>query len=48
MPFKKNPDRSLVLSHFLTNFLQNLALCQTSFILGGASYTRTREIAISN
>jgi archaellum biogenesis ATPase FlaH len=30
-----DPDRSLVLidglSHFLTNFLQNLALCQTSF-----------------
>jgi hypothetical protein len=23
-------DRSLVLSHFLTNFLQNLASCQTS------------------
>jgi hypothetical protein len=31
-----DPDRSLVviegLSHFLTNFLQNLAPCQTSFI----------------
>jgi hypothetical protein len=31
-----DPDRSLVLieglSHFLTNFLQNLASCQTSFI----------------
>jgi hypothetical protein len=30
-----DPDRSLVLieglSHFLTNFLQNLASCQTSF-----------------
>jgi hypothetical protein len=25
-----DPDRSLVLSHFLTNFLQNLASCQTS------------------
>jgi hypothetical protein len=24
-------DRSLVLSHFLTNFLQNLASCQTGF-----------------
>jgi hypothetical protein len=32
-----DPDRSLVLieglSHFLTNFLQNLASCQTSFTL---------------
>jgi hypothetical protein len=32
-----DPDRSLVLieglSHFLTNFLQNLASCQTSLIL---------------
>jgi adenosyl cobinamide kinase/adenosyl cobinamide phosphate guanylyltransferase len=32
-----DPDRSLVLieglSHFLTNFLQNLASCQTSFKL---------------
>jgi hypothetical protein len=26
-----DPDRSLVLSHFLTNFLENLALCQTRF-----------------
>jgi hypothetical protein len=30
-----DPDRSLVLieglSHFLTNFLENLASCQTSF-----------------
>jgi hypothetical protein len=26
-----DPDRSLVLSHFLTNFLQNLKSCQTSF-----------------
>jgi hypothetical protein len=26
-----DPDRSLVLSHFLTNFLQNLASFQTSF-----------------
>jgi hypothetical protein len=26
-----DPDRSLVLSHFLTNFLQNLASYQTSF-----------------
>jgi hypothetical protein len=33
-----DPERSLVLieglSHFLTNFLQNLASCQTSFING--------------
>jgi hypothetical protein len=28
-----DPDRSLVLSHFLTNFLQNLASCHTAFIL---------------
>jgi hypothetical protein len=26
-----NPDRSLVLSHFLTSFLQNLASCHTAF-----------------
>jgi c-di-AMP phosphodiesterase-like protein len=25
-----DPDRSLVLSHFLTNFLQNLASCHTT------------------
>jgi hypothetical protein len=34
-----DPDRSLVLiaglSHFLTNFLQNLASCQTSLRLSG-------------
>jgi hypothetical protein len=28
-----DPDRSLVLSHFLTNFLQNLASCHTAFTL---------------
>jgi hypothetical protein len=28
-----DPDRSLVLSHFLTNFLQNLASCHTAFML---------------
>jgi hypothetical protein len=27
-----DPDRSFVLSHFLTNFLQNLASCHTAFI----------------
>jgi hypothetical protein len=27
-----DPDRSLVLSHLLLNFLKNLVLCQTSFI----------------
>jgi hypothetical protein len=27
-----DPDRSLVLSHFLTNFLQNLASCHTAFM----------------
>jgi hypothetical protein len=26
-----DPDRSLVLSHFLTNYLQNLASCHTAF-----------------
>jgi hypothetical protein len=26
-----DPDRSLVLSHFLTNFVQNLASCHTVF-----------------
>jgi hypothetical protein len=26
-----DPDRSLVLSHFQTNFLQNLASCHTAF-----------------
>jgi hypothetical protein len=26
-----DPDRSLVLSNFLTNFLQNLASCHTAF-----------------
>jgi hypothetical protein len=30
-----DPDRSLVLSHFLTNFLQNLASCHTAFIQCG-------------
>jgi hypothetical protein len=28
-----DPDRSLVLSHFLTNFLQNLASCHTALSL---------------
>jgi hypothetical protein len=28
-----DPDRSLVLSHLLVNFLKNLVSCQTSFIL---------------
>jgi hypothetical protein len=28
-----DPDRSLVLFHFLTNFLQNLASCHTAFKL---------------
>jgi hypothetical protein len=28
-----DPDRSLVLSHFLTNFLQKLASCHTAFKL---------------
>jgi hypothetical protein len=41
-----DPDRSLVLfeglSHFLTNFLQNLASCQTSF----RAYSRTNFIIL--
>jgi hypothetical protein len=28
-----DPDRSLVLSHLLVNFLKNLVSCQTSFRL---------------
>jgi hypothetical protein len=28
---RSDPDRSLVLSNFLTNFLQNLASCHTAF-----------------
>jgi hypothetical protein len=28
-----DPDRSLALSHFLTNFLQNLASCHTALRL---------------
>jgi hypothetical protein len=34
-----DPDRSLVLSHFLTNFLQNLASCQTSYSCEHATNT---------
>jgi hypothetical protein len=37
-----DPDRSLVLieglSHFLTNFLQNLASCQTSLTTVSCNY----------
>jgi hypothetical protein len=37
-----DPDRSLVLIeglyHFLTNFLQNLASCQISFMLGKCEF----------
>jgi hypothetical protein len=33
------PDRSLALSHFLTNFLQNLASCHTA--LKGSSNKKT-------
>jgi hypothetical protein len=29
-----DPDRSLVLSHLLVNFLKNLVSCQTSFRVG--------------
>jgi hypothetical protein len=33
-----DPDRSLVLSHLLVNFLKNLVSCQTSFRGGKAPY----------
>jgi hypothetical protein len=33
-----DPDRSLVLSHFLTNFLQNLASCHTAFRENGGNF----------
>jgi hypothetical protein len=36
-----DPDRSLVLSHFLTNFLQNLASCHTDFRLNQAVHWRS-------
>jgi hypothetical protein len=41
-----DPDRSLVLSHFLTNFLQNLASCHTAFscFFLNKTFTRQREI----
>jgi hypothetical protein len=41
-----DPDRSLVLSHFLTNFLQNLASCHTAFIQREG--TKLPEIFTSN
>jgi hypothetical protein len=45
-----DPDRSLVLSHFLTNFLQNLASCQTSlkrrFHGGFTSVARSASLAL--
>jgi hypothetical protein len=34
-----DPDRSLVLSNFLTNFLQNLASCRTVFRVGNPLIT---------
>jgi hypothetical protein len=37
-----DPDRSLVLSHLLTNFLQNLASCHTAFRM---NRSKLREIA---
>jgi hypothetical protein len=39
-----DPDRSLVLSHFLTNFLQNLASCHTALIIFRAP--RTQKIIL--
>jgi hypothetical protein len=39
-----DPDRSLVLSHFLTNFLQNLASCHTAFSLHLDSVPRENEL----
>jgi hypothetical protein len=35
-----DPDRSLALSHFLTNFLQNLASCHTAFTIACTSIAR--------
>jgi hypothetical protein len=39
-----DPDRSLVLSHFLTNFLQNLASCHTALIVICVSRLRNRVL----
>jgi hypothetical protein len=36
-----DPDRSLVLSHFLTNFLQNLASCHTALRLPLIKYFKS-------
>jgi hypothetical protein len=41
-----DPDRSLVLSHFLTNFLQNLASCHTAFRLD--SFFNDIQIGVRN
>jgi hypothetical protein len=35
-----DPDRSLVLSHFLTNFLQNLASCHTALTIAGELFRK--------
>jgi hypothetical protein len=37
-----DPDRSLVLSHFLTNFLQNLASCHTALTLDSVADSNYR------
>jgi hypothetical protein len=39
-----DPDRSLVLSHLLVNFLKNLLSCQTSFIVRACQSHRVRQL----
>jgi hypothetical protein len=42
-----DPDRSLVLSHFLTNFLQNLASCHTAFMFNSLVQVHKTFLIIS-
>jgi hypothetical protein len=41
-----DPDRSLVLSHLLVNFLKNLVSCQTSFIVGDKTNEKSNSLGI--
>jgi hypothetical protein len=41
-----DPDRSLVLSHFLTNFLQNLVSCHTAFILSEGTSSQKKNFIV--
>jgi hypothetical protein len=47
-----DPDRSLVLSHFLTNFLQNLASCHTAFSCQhtpiNLRFKKAQQLTVSN